>query len=214
MDLSVLASNVNAAHTSLPIFTCNDHILELVLNRNFEEEWQCFLDSQAFYLVLSGSLNFNHGSGSTVEVKQGEYILVDQGNPFMLSDKESCNYLAIHKKSYNRESHPAKKTHSGFSIGNFEKDLQEKSITLNNHVLNLLTSDTHNAEETFMDSDRALFVLNGELVIADVYGEAVLENQEIANIPSHGFHRLYMTDNTTAFSFQRKDSKMVYLGAE
>ncbi|TXC85318.1 hypothetical protein [Luteibaculum oceani] len=211
MDLSVLANSARTAHTALPVFTCNNHVVELVLNRNFEESWQCFVNSQAFYLVLDGELEFLHANGARVGVKKGEYIIVDKGNPFQLTDTGRCNYLTIHQKDVSGPHHKFSKSHSEFIKGNLFKDLKFKPLELNDHQIQLLTNQNNNTDEAFVDSDRTVFVMDGEMTIADVYGELTLKAQETVNIPAYDFHRLFIDENSRGFTFQQKDARMVFL---
>lgn len=211
MDLSVLANNAKTPHTALPIFTCNNHVVELVLNRNFEESWQCFVDSQVFYLVLDGELEFIHGNGARVGLKKGEYIIVDKGNPFQLSDGGKCNYLTIHRQEFNGAKHPVNKSHSEFIKGDFYRDLKFKPLEINDHQIQLLTPQNNNTDEAFVDSDRTIFVLEGEMAIADVYGEVNLKEQETVNVPAYDFHRLFLDENSVGFSLQKRDARIVFL---
>ena len=213
MDLSVMASQVRSAHTALPVFTCNDHIIELVLNKNFAEEWPCYLDSQSFYLVLEGSLTFYAGAGKSFEVNAGEYVMVEAGSPFMLKDQSGCNYLSIHKRSYNKVSHPPLDSTTVERHGNFEKDLRVGGIKLNNHQLNLVSGNNFQRQEALIDSDRAIFVMKGEMYVADSYGEDTILDNEIVNIPGHTFHRLFASEGSLGFILQRENAKIALLDA-
>ncbi|MGB0167546.1 MAG: hypothetical protein ACPF8V_11900 [Luteibaculum sp.] len=211
LDLGIMGSNTTASHTSLPIFSCNNHLLELVMNRNFNDDWQIFSDSEVFYLVLDGSMNLHLGGGRTKEINRGEYILIKEDTPFMLSDKEGCNYLAIHKKSYNRDFCTEPKEKADILHGNFLNDLSFQPLQLNNHLIQLIYTKDFSSEEAFLDSDRAVFVIEGELVLADVYGEEILNSQEIANIPAHAFHRVHCREKTLGFTLQKMDTRIMYL---
>lgn len=213
VDLSVMATQAQSAHLSLPVFTCNDQIIELVMNKNFQEEWQCFLDSQAFYLVLDGSLTFYAGAQKSFQVNAGEYVLVEAGSPFMLKDISGCNYLSVHKRSYNRVSHPPLATETVEKHGNFKKDLAKGTLEFNQHCLKLLTNENITCEEVMMDSDRAIFAMEGEIAVGAPYGEDVLESNEIVNVPAHTFHRLYAERNTVGFTLYKKSAKIALFEA-
>ncbi len=205
-----LSASVADQRSSAALTPCNSMMVERVDSASLANHWQqCAAEKLVW--VLQGSLALDYGPESSKQVSAGMYAVLEASQCYRLQGSEDIQLIIIGEANTKatevaEPKHMQKEPRTGYLIN----DLSFVSLVVNDHLIQLVRSTVMATEEACLDSDKAIFIVEGALTVADEQSEETLNNNEMVCIKAHTYHRLYADAHTTAITIQHNNARVNY----